>query len=98
MLNSGVSFGFFPGIPSWIIGVVLVGLLIYAAKMRELWGRVGLGMIIVGGGGNLVQRIMYGAVVDNWNFFGLFYNNVWDYVIGVGIAVFVISNVVVKSK
>lgn len=98
MINSGISFGFLPGISSWILVGVLAGLIIYAVKMRELWGRVGVGLVIAGGMGNLVQRIMYGSVIDNWNFFGLFYNNVWDYLIGVGIVVFVISSVVEKSK
>jgi lipoprotein signal peptidase len=87
MINTGVSFGLLPGL-SWIILLgVLVGLTIYAVKMRELWGRIGIGMIIVGGAGNLTQRLIYGGVVDNLNFFGLFYNNVWDYVIVVGVGI-----------
>lgn len=84
MINNGISFGLLPGISTWILIGVLVGLIIYAVKMRELWGRVGVGLVIAGGMGNLVQRTMYGGVIDNWNFFGLFYNNVWDYLIFIG--------------
>lgn len=89
MLNSGVSFGLFPGLTPWILILLLLGLVIYAAKMRELWGRVGIVMIIVGGGMNLVSRIRYGGVVDNLDFFGLFYNNIWDYLIVAGLVVYV---------
>lgn len=88
MINTGVSFNLFPGIASWVIFVVLIGLVVYAVKMRELWGRVGVVFIVAGGAGNLVSRVMYGGVVDNWNFFGLFYNNVWDYIIFVGIVIY----------
>ena len=90
-MNSGVSFGFLSGLPAFVIGIFLLGLMVYAVKMRELWGRVGVGMMIVGGLGNLGERMIYGAVVDNWNFFGLFYNNVWDYLIAVGVGIYMIQ-------
>jgi len=96
MINSGVAFGLYPGIPWWVIALVLLGLIIYAVKMRELWGRVGVGLIIVGGAGNLVSRWVNGGVVDNWNFLGLFYNNVWDYLIVAGLVVYGLH--VIKRK
>lgn len=89
MLNRGVSFGLLPGISNILIGVVIVALVIYALKMRELIGRLGLGLMIIGGLGNLYQRVMYGGVVDNLNFFGLFYNNVFDYLIVGGAVVLI---------
>ena len=88
MLNQGVSFGLLPGLSPWILGLVLFGLIIYAVKMRELWGKIGIGLIIIGGIGNLVSRMMYGGVLDYWNFLGIFYNNVWDWIIGVGVVVY----------
>lgn len=91
MLNKGISFGLFGGIPAWVIGLFLIGFVVYAVKMRELWGRVGILLIVIGGAGNLAQRVMYGGVVDNWNFLGLFYNNLWDYVIGAGVAIYLIQ-------
>jgi lipoprotein signal peptidase len=66
-------------------------LIIYAVKMRELWRRVGVGLIIVGGIGNLVSRLQYGGVLDNLSFFGLFYNNIWDWIIAVGVLVYLIQ-------
>jgi signal peptidase II len=89
MLNRGVSFGLLPGISNILIGVVIVSLVIYAVKVRELIGRLGLGLMIIGGLGNLYQRVMYGGVVDNLNFFGLFYNNVFDYLIVGGAVVLI---------
>ena len=91
MLNKGISFGFFPGVPPILFGIVLLFLINYALKMRELWERVGIWLIVVGGGGNLVNRFMNGGVVDNLNFFGIFHNNVWDYLIAVGLVVYLIQ-------
>ena len=88
MINQGVAFGFLPGLSVWIFGLVLAGLAFYAVKMRELWGRVGVVLIILGGVGNLVSRILYGGVVDNLNFFGLVYNNYADYLIGMGVILY----------
>ncbi len=88
MMNDGISFGVLPGLPVWIFVLVLMGLVFYAGKMRELWGRVGVGLIVLGGAGNMVSRIMFGGVVDNWNFFDLLYNNGWDYLIFFGLVIY----------
>lgn len=88
MLNTGVSLGLLPGLSLWVYVILLVALVAYALKMRELWGRIGVGLIILGGCGNLANRIMYGGVIDNLSFFGLFYNNIWDWMIGVGVGVY----------
>jgi signal peptidase II len=93
MLNQGISFGLLQGIPVWVVGLVWICLFIYAVKMRELWGRVGVGLMLLGGAGNMVSRVWYGGVVDNLNFFGLFYNNVWDYLIFIGVGVYIWQNV-----
>lgn len=90
MLNKGISFGFLPGISNILIGAVIVVLIFYALKVRELIVKIGLGLMITGGMGNLYLRVMYGGVVDNLNFFGLFYNNVFDYLIVGGVVLIVI--------
>ena len=91
MLNKGISFGFLPGISNVLIGVVIVSLVIYALKVRELIVKLALGLMIIGGTGNLYQRVVYGGVVDNLNFFGLFYNNFFDYLIVGGAVVLIIQ-------
>ena len=94
MLNKGISFGLFSSIPVWVIALVLICLVVYAVlpaqvgKVRELWGRVGVILIVFGGVGNLVSRVIYGGVRDYWNFFGLFYNNIWDYLITLGLIIY----------
>jgi len=81
----------FPGISNFIIFFVIVALIAYAVKVRELIVRVGLMMMIGGGSANLYQRILYDGVRDNLNFFGLFYNNIFDYLIVGGVVLIVIS-------
>ncbi len=87
MLNQGVSFGLFQGIPVWVVGLIWIALFVYAVKMRELWGKVGVILILMGGAGNIISRVVYGGVVDNWNFLGILHNNVWDWMIGVGVVI-----------
>ncbi len=92
MLNKGISFGFLPGISNILIGAVIVVLIVYALKVRELIAKLALGLMILGGTGNLYQRVMYGGVVDNLNSFGLFYNNVFDYLIVIGVIILLLSS------
>ena len=88
MLNKGISFGLFAGMPIWVFVLVLILLVAYAVKMRELWGRVGVILIVIGGGMNTMSRLGYGGVVDYWKFFGLFYNNLADYLIFGGLCLY----------
>ena len=87
MVNEGVAFGIWQGIPVWVVGVIWLVLAVSALKMRELWERIGVILILMGGGMNIFDRIRYGGVVDNLNFLGLVYNNVWDYVIVTGVLI-----------
>lgn len=73
-----------PGLPFWVGVVVIVGVIAIAVKTRELWGRVGLGLIVLGGVSNLWSRFWYGGVVDNWVLGGMLYNNLADYLIVFG--------------
>ena len=91
MINTGVSFGFLSGVSVWVVGLVWICLFVYAGKMRELWERVGVIFILVGGAGNIISRVVYGGVVDNLSFFGVLHNNVWDYLIFVGLVVYAIQ-------
>ena len=88
MVNLGVAFGLFPNMSVWLLVLILIGLVIYAGKMRELWGKIGVGIIVIGGVGNLVSRLKYGGVVDNWSLLGLVYNNWADYLIFVGVIIY----------
>jgi signal peptidase II len=69
--NRGMSFGMFnsgdPLVP-WILGAiaiaVTVGLVWWLARARQRLVIVGLGLVLGGAVGNLVDRLVYGAVVD----------------------------------
>ncbi|MFH2019748.1 MAG: signal peptidase II [bacterium] len=86
MLNRGVSFGWFAGIEIWV--VVGVWLLVLWLLVKEKWGRGGLALILLGGGINLLMRLVYGGVIDNWSLRGMLYNNLADYLIIIGLCIY----------
>ncbi|TXH00741.1 MAG: hypothetical protein E6R05_06550 [Candidatus Moraniibacteriota bacterium] len=88
MLNKGIAFGWVQGVPFWVGLLVICILLLSAAKTRELYERVGLGMMIVGGLVNTYQRMKFGGVVDNLPMLHFGYNNVADYLIFFGVLVY----------
>lgn len=88
MLNTGVAFGMAQGMPFWVGLLAISLLLLCALKTRELWGRVGIGLIVVGGAMNTYQRLTTGAVVDNLPMFHFGYNNFADYLIFFGVLVY----------
>jgi signal peptidase II len=78
--NYGVSFGMFdsaPEISTWllpcIITAIIVGLLNWLFKAEGLRQTIGLGFIIGGAIGNLIDRIRFGAVADFLDF------HIWGY-------------------
>lgn len=71
--NTGVNFGLFSGAESrWVlIGIALViSGAVYVWMMREQpgrWGAISGGLLIGGALGNVVDRVIYGAVADFLN-------------------------------
>jgi signal peptidase II len=93
--NKGVSFGLLAGgmtsrvLLSTVSILVSVGLLIWLANLRRRVAAIGIGFIIGGALGNAWDRIIYGAVVDFFDFSGLYFPyvfNVADVAINVGVA------------
>ena len=67
--NSGIAFGLAQGIGpivGWLSIIVVLGLLIYMARLPRSMGlmRVGLALLIGGALGNMVDRITAGQVLD----------------------------------
>lgn len=69
--NYGVSFSLFydrSGDNAWILaavaGVVTLGLLVWLWRAQGIFLRGGLGLVIGGAIGNLIDRIAFGAVFD----------------------------------
>lgn len=88
MVNRGISFGWWQGIPVWVVIAVLGVVVVFFVKARRRWERVGLGLVMIGGGGNIVQRLVYGGVVDPLRLGPYLSNNVWDYLIALGVVVY----------
>lgn len=73
--NRGVSFGLFtndsPYGPYLLAGIALaiaIGVLLWARKQRQFLPVLAAGMIVGGAIGNLIDRLVHGAVVDFLDF------------------------------
>ena len=73
--NRGVSFGLFASdleAMLWVLTVlaigVSIGLLIWLYRAANRWLAIGLGLVIGGAIGNAVDRVVYGAVADFFDF------------------------------
>jgi len=103
--NTGAAFGMLNGADfpykTLVVGVIataaLSGLAIYAATLdvSQRLSRLGLALIIGGAAGNLIDRIVYGYVLDfvdayygNWHFWAF---NVADAAITVGVALMILD-------
>lgn len=60
---------------------------------------VGLLLILLGGGLNLFERLVYGYVNDYWNFLGTgIYNNINDWLISIGLILFIWATIKQKKQ
>jgi len=105
VLNSGAAFGILNGVEfpfkPVLIAVIamaaLVGVGIYAASIshHQLVARVGLALIIGGAAGNLIDRVLFGSVVDfvdvYWSNHHFWAFNVADSAISVGVAMMILD-------
>jgi signal peptidase II len=96
--NRGVSFGLLdsgaamaPWILSAVALAVVVGLLVWLRRAESWWTMLGLGLVIGGAIGNVIDRVRFGAVVDFLDFHVAGYHwpafNVADAAICVGAVV-----------
>lgn len=92
--NYGISFGI-SGVFFILLSVVFVILFLFLAikKGRGYW------LIFIGGLLNLTERMIFGYVRDYWNFLGMgLYNNINDWIIGIGVLICLIDLLWKKSK
>jgi signal peptidase II len=103
--NTGAAFGIFnasdfafkTGVLSLIAVAALVGVAIYAAALPvdQVVARTGLALIIGGAGGNLIDRLSIGSVVDfvdvYWRTYHFWAFNVADSAITVGAALMILD-------
>jgi signal peptidase II len=106
--NRGVSFGMFGGgaVAPWLLaafaGAVAVALGVWLMRAEGRWLALGLGLIIGGAVGNIVDRLRFGAVADfldvhigayHWPAF-----NVADASITVGVALLLIDALLIRRE
>jgi signal peptidase II len=94
--NSGIAFGFFPGLPKLFTGVTVLSMLVVlyfylTIQPRTRLVAAGCALILGGAAGNLTDRIQYGYVVDfiNFSFWPAF--NVADSAVSVGVATLLVN-------
>lgn len=87
-LNSGASFGSFEG-----GGVILLVLnLVFIGILLKFFGtKLGAFLMVAGAVGNIMDRVLFGAVRDYWDFLGLFWNNLNDWFIALGMLILLIE-------
>ena len=112
VLNSGAAFGILNGVDfpfkTVVIAVIamaaLVGVGLYAASIshHQLVARVGLALILGGAAGNLIDRVLFGSVVDfvdvYWRSHHFWAFNVADSAISVGVAIMILDMLGVNSR
>lgn len=86
--NDGLSFGWWSG-QIWLSVLVWVVLMFYWLSRELSWG---VGLMLTGGGINLMDRWQMGLVRDYWSLgWSGIYNNIADYLIGIGLFVFILE-------
>lgn len=106
--NEGVSFGFLGGgkVPPWLLAgvaaLVSVGLIIWLARVDERLVAGGIGLIVGGAAGNIVDRLWRGAVADFFDFHAMGYHwpafNLADSAITVGVAILIIDSLLIGRE
>jgi signal peptidase II len=107
--NRGVSFGMFdsasalgPWVLSGLALVVVVLLLVWLRRADHPLTAAGLGLIIGGAVGNLVDRVRFGAVIDFLDFHALGWHwpafNVADSAICVGAALLLVDGLLMPRR
>jgi signal peptidase II len=102
VMNRGVSFGLFntdaslnAAIFALIAALIVAALLVWLARTRDRLLQIAIGLVIGGAAGNVVDRLVRGAVVDfldvhvgEWHWFVF---NLADAAISVGVGLMVID-------
>lgn len=109
--NRGITFGLFnnpdgPDYSRWVLVVITAGislaLLVWLLRASGRLLVLGLGLVIGGAVGNLVDRILYGAVADFLDFHLLGYHwyafNVADAAIVCGVGLLLLDSLMTPQK
>lgn len=87
--NRGVSFGLgqSEGIMRWVLVLmttaIAVGFFIWLLRVGRTWTGLALALVVGGAIGNVIDRVLFGAVVDFLDFSGIWYPYFFNYVFNV---------------
>ena len=111
LYNKGAAFSFLSDQSGWqrwffivLALVVSLVMLIWLARLKrhEVWQAVALGLIIGGALGNLIDRILFGHVIDfiHLHYAGHYWPafNVADSAISVGVAIMLLDALVLSAR
>lgn len=94
--NSGIAFGFFPGLPNLFMVITLMSMFVVvyfyvSVKTHTTLLTIGCALILGGAMGNLLDRFRIGYVVDfvNFSFWPAF--NVADSAVSIGVVLLLIT-------
>ena len=94
--NTGGAFGLFPGRPALFIAVsatIAAGLLVLLLSdwVRGWWMKAGVAILLAGSVGNLIDRALYGFVMDFFEIRGFPVLNLADSCVTVGAGLIILS-------
>lgn len=92
-LNSGVAFGIGENIPIISIIIVYLTLALMVIKSKSGFGEM---LLLAGGAGNILDRLIYGKIVDWIRFGNLWFNLADVYLVG-GIALIIRDIIFIKA-
>ena len=103
ILNPGAAFGLFANQTFFfiVLAVLMIAAVIYfypAIKRESTWMQVGIGLLLGGAIGNLIDRIQIGMVVDFFDFRIWPIFNIADVGIVCGAFIIVITSFLAKEK
>lgn len=81
--NEGVAFSFLSGMSGWAIIVMRLAIVAFilwwwrSSEHPSAWSHLGFCMVIAGAAGNIVDRFIYGHVVD----YVLFHTETWSFAV-----------------
>ncbi|UOM36940.1 signal peptidase II [Acuticoccus sp. I52.16.1] len=107
VMNRGISYGLFQqdGMGRWLLVaftiVASLALALWLWRARRTVTRIAIALILGGAVGNLIDRVVYGAVVDfvhlHWGDWSWYIFNIADAAIVVGVAVLILESLVPRA-